>query len=152
MAKEIRLRSIGRFFHGRLFSLKTRIRVHRGCYLRLNKVTPHCDDALSVQLDEFSVIHLKAGPLRYRSCASGVIVTSPFLCCAITLRGYRSEVNGGLSSRYFLWQARPTAEDASQNISRDAGENGWHNTLTGKCLHEQIQEARFYRLQRHNLD
>jgi hypothetical protein len=31
----------------------------RGCPLRLNKVSSHCNDAVGVQLNKFRVIHLK---------------------------------------------------------------------------------------------
>jgi hypothetical protein len=37
-------------------------RQHPSRYIRLDKVTSHCNDALGVQLDELRVIHLKVGP------------------------------------------------------------------------------------------
>jgi len=56
----------------------------------------------------------------------------------------------GLFCACFLWQARPTPEDASKDISRNAGGNDRHNTPTSERLHEQIQENGFHRLLEHN--
>ena len=46
-----------------------------------------------------------------------------------------------------VWQGTPTAKDASQSISGDAGGNDWHNAHTGQFFHEQIQETRLHSLQ-----
>ena len=45
---------------------------------------------------------------------------------------------------------RPAGAGASKGISRDAGGNDWHNSLSGEYVHEQVQELRLHRVQRRN--
>jgi hypothetical protein len=45
--------------------LYSAFRQHPSRYIRLDKVTSHCNDALGVQLVELRVIHLAVGPLVF---------------------------------------------------------------------------------------